>query len=95
LASTRVAFAVTLTLYHREDEPLCRLMLDAKEKARLDRLWEELLDGAVDIVASDHSPAPPEMKTGGFFQIWGGIAGVQSTVGVNRDGPLQGLDAED
>src|SRR5207248_9857706 len=34
--------AVTLTLYHREDEPLCRLMLDAKEKARLDRLWEEL-----------------------------------------------------
>ncbi len=33
---------VTLTLYHREDEPLCRLMLDAKEKARLDHLWEEL-----------------------------------------------------
>src|SRR5262249_42932552 len=34
--------AVTLTLYHREDEPLCRLMLDDNEKARLDRLWEEL-----------------------------------------------------
>ena len=33
---------VTLTLFHREDEPLCRLMLDAKEKAELDRLWEEL-----------------------------------------------------
>src|SRR5439155_5334082 len=33
---------VTLTLFHREDEPLCRLMLDEKEKARLDRLWEEL-----------------------------------------------------
>jgi hypothetical protein len=33
---------VTLTLFHREDEPLCRLMLDEKEKSHLDRLWEEL-----------------------------------------------------
>jgi len=33
---------ITLTLFHREDEPLCRLMLDEKEKARLDLLWEEL-----------------------------------------------------
>jgi hypothetical protein len=33
---------VTLTLFHREDEPFCRLMLDAKEKTNLDRLWEEL-----------------------------------------------------
>jgi hypothetical protein len=33
---------ITLTLFHREDEPLCRLMLDDKEKTRLDRLWEEL-----------------------------------------------------
>jgi len=33
---------VTLTLFHREDESLCRLMLDASERARLDRLWNEL-----------------------------------------------------
>ncbi|AMV41038.1 DUF1592 domain-containing protein [Planctomyces sp. SH-PL62] len=33
---------VTLTLFHREDEPLRRLMLDESETARLDRLWEEL-----------------------------------------------------
>lgn len=33
---------VTLTLFHREDEPLCRLMLDEHEKAALDRLWDEL-----------------------------------------------------
>jgi hypothetical protein len=33
---------VTLTLFHREDEPLVRLMLDEKERAELDRLWEEL-----------------------------------------------------
>ncbi len=33
---------VTLTLFHREDEPLCRLMLDERQKAELDRLWDEL-----------------------------------------------------
>ncbi len=34
--------AVTLTLFHREDEPLCRLMLDEQRRARLDRLWSDL-----------------------------------------------------
>ena len=36
----------------------------------------------MDIVASDHSPSPPEMKSGDFFRAWGGIAGVQSTLAV-------------
>ena len=47
-----------------------------------DALWKTLLDGTVEIVASDHSPAPPEMKTGAIMQAWGGIAGVQSTLAV-------------
>ena len=34
---------VTLTLFHREDEPLRRLMLSAEESHKLDRLWDELL----------------------------------------------------
>ena len=34
---------VTLALYFREDEPMQRLMLNEKEKAELDRLWDELL----------------------------------------------------
>ncbi len=47
------------------------------------RLWEELLEGSVDIIGSDHSPSPPEMKQGpDFFALWGGIAGVQSTLNV-------------
>lgn len=33
---------VTLLLYHREDDHLARLMLNDEEKARLDRLWDEL-----------------------------------------------------
>jgi hypothetical protein len=34
--------AVTLTLFHREDDDLRRLMLDDAQAARLDRLWAEL-----------------------------------------------------
>ncbi|MDA0810389.1 MAG: DUF1592 domain-containing protein [Planctomycetota bacterium] len=33
---------VTLTLFHREDELLSRLMLDDEQRATLDRLWAEL-----------------------------------------------------
>ena len=33
---------VTLTLFHREDDLLQRLMLNDTERAELDRLWEEL-----------------------------------------------------
>ena len=48
-------------------------------------LWAALLSGYVDIVASDHSPAEPAMKTGDFVSAWGGIAGVQSTLAVLLD----------
>lgn len=35
----------------------------------------------IDLIASDHSPAPPELKTSAdFFEVWGGIAGVQATL---------------
>src|SRR5215472_5167130 len=51
---------------------------NAKES---ERLWGSMLRGVVNVVASDHSPAPPEMKRDdNFFRIWGGIAGVQSTL---------------
>jgi hypothetical protein len=33
---------VTLTLFHREDEPLRRLILNDAQSAELDRLWDEL-----------------------------------------------------
>src|SRR5260221_14471440 len=33
---------VTLTLFYREDDHLARLMLDDAQKAKLDRLWDEL-----------------------------------------------------
>jgi allantoinase len=41
-------------------------------------LWRALEAGEIAFVASDHSPAPPSMKTGDdFFAIWGGISGCQ------------------
>jgi allantoinase len=46
-------------------------------------LWDRLHDGYLAFVTSDHSPAPPHMKTGDdFLSLWGGIAGVQSTRAV-------------
>ena len=33
---------ITMLLYYREDETLCRLMLEPTEKEELDRLWDEL-----------------------------------------------------
>jgi allantoinase len=42
------------------------------------RLWEALDEGGIDTIGSDHSPAPPSMKTwNDFFAIWGGISGCQ------------------
>jgi allantoinase len=46
-------------------------------------LWEALLGGTIDFVASDHSPAPESMKQAtSFFQVWGGISGCQTTLGL-------------
>jgi allantoinase len=50
-----------------------------REAAQRDALWQGLLDGDLDMIASDHSPAPPDMKASGgdFVAAWGGIASLQ------------------
>jgi allantoinase len=54
-------------------------------------LWGELLDGRVDLVASDHSPVEPSLKVIGDFRAsWGGVAGVQSTLAVLLERGLDG-----
>lgn len=53
--------------------------------AEQDALWQALLRGRVNIVASDHSPTEPAKKRGDFASAWGGIAGVQSTLPVLLD----------
>jgi allantoinase len=50
-----------------------------RDESERDALWEALIAGDIDLVASDHSPCPPEMKQtdGDFSSAWGGIASLQ------------------
>lgn len=65
-----------------------------REKANNNLLWEALQAGVIDFVATDHSPAPPDLKqmeSGDFTKAWGGIASLQLalpilwTAGRKRD----------
>jgi allantoinase len=54
-----------------------------RSPAEVSKLWQDLADGLFAFIGSDHSPAPESMKTGlDPFAIWGGIAGVQSTLAI-------------
>jgi allantoinase len=53
-----------------------------RERENAARLWAALEDGAIDLVATDHSPCPPSMKAGDFSSAWGGIASLQLSLGV-------------
>jgi allantoinase len=55
-----------------------------REQENAELLWSALREGVIDMVASDHSPCPPEMKeTGGdFLRAWGGIASLQMGLSV-------------
>ncbi len=49
-----------------------------RESAHRDALWRGLESGALDMIVTDHSPAPPAMKTpGDFARAWGGIASLE------------------
>lgn len=52
-----------------------------RSSAGREALWDEVAAGRIDLVASDHSPGPPDMKEGDdMFAVWGGISGAQTTV---------------
>ena len=59
-------------------------------------LWERVASGAIDLIGSDHSPGPPEMKRGDdMFAVWGGVSGAQTTLPlVLTHGPGHGVGAE-
>ncbi|MFS8085068.1 MAG: amidohydrolase family protein, partial [Acidobacteriota bacterium] len=51
-----------------------------RERENREQLWAALSDGIIDMVVSDHSPCPPEMKLpeqGDFMKAWGGISSLQ------------------
>lgn len=50
-----------------------------RSRKNREALWEALGEGIIDLVATDHSPCPPEMKQmerGDFRTAWGGIPSV-------------------
>ena len=51
-----------------------------RERENRGQLWAGLREGAIDMIATDHSPCLPEMKhqdSGDFPDAWGGIASLQ------------------
>jgi len=51
-----------------------------RERENREKLWAALRHGTIDMIATDHSPCPPEMKrqeTGDFLDAWGGVASLQ------------------
>jgi allantoinase len=58
-------------------------------------LWAALRAGDVDLVATDHSPSPADLKEGAdFFAIWGGIAGAQTLLALLYDEGVAGRGLE-
>ena len=51
-----------------------------RERENREQLWAALGDKTIDMIVSDHSPCPPDMKlkeTGDFLAAWGGISSLQ------------------
>jgi allantoinase len=63
-----------------------------RSEANRELLWQALLDGTIDLIATDHSPCPPELKRltptqrgeepGRFDEAWGGIASLSTALPV-------------
>ena len=56
-----------------------------RSRENCERLWQGLRDETIDLVATDHSPCPPEMKRlaeGNFRNAWGGIASLSVALPV-------------
>ncbi|MCA1817958.1 MAG: allantoinase AllB [Acidobacteria bacterium] len=51
-----------------------------RERENREKLWAALDENVIEMIVSDHSPCPPEMKrreTGNFLEAWGGISSLQ------------------
>ncbi|HIA36142.1 MAG TPA: allantoinase AllB [Flavobacteriales bacterium] len=62
------------------NDPFYKCAPPIRERANNEKLWEAIRSGLIDFVASDHSPAPPDLKeieSGNYQKAWGGIVGLQ------------------
>ncbi|MCM3625811.1 allantoinase [Paenibacillus glycanilyticus] len=68
--------------------PAAKCAPPLRSKEQKEGLWRLLAEGKLDVIASDHSPCPPELKLDeslSFFEAWGGIAGAQSSLEIMLD----------
>ncbi len=55
-----------------------------RESSHRDALRAGLIAGTLDLIATDHSPAPPSMKPrGDFMRAWGGIASLELSLAAS------------
>jgi len=75
--------------------PVLKCAPPIRDESSRERLWQHVLAGEIDLVASDHSPCTADLKTRGdndIWEAWGGVTGIQSllpamlTEGVHRRG---------
>jgi allantoinase len=58
-----------------------------REESHRVALWRGLASGALDLIATDHSPAPVALKTpGDFTRAWGGIASLELSLAATYTG---------
>lgn len=63
-----------------------------REAKHREGLWNALAEGHLELIASDHSPSPPELKNrdeGNFLSAWGGIASLQVALAAAWTGARQ------
>jgi allantoinase len=68
-----------------EGQTLFKCAPPIRTRENCENLWQGLREGVIDLVATDHSPCPPEMKRlaeRSFRTAWGGIASLSLALPV-------------
>jgi allantoinase len=68
-----------------DGQTLCKCAPPIRGPENREELWKALQEGIIDLVATDHSPCPPEMKRlteQNFRTAWGGISGLSLALPV-------------
>ena len=80
-------FTIT-TAQFEEIGPVAKCSPPLRNEEEQEKLWNKLIEGKIDMLTSDHSPCPLEMKysaTNNIFEVWGGITGCQNNVDLMFD----------